>query len=509
MVVEAWIDGVQKYIREGDEEWDNFYTGPCDEPWDGYEDHPGETYDKLSLQYLGSKITAQLRIPHIVAADRIEFLQEAPDVMYADQRPQFEGIGYNMVFEEGWDGWPESRKSTDTKKNPTYRPKGTMQASYPKVRYDTATAVRKTYWVYVGDTTYTYRTKAAMVETPYTFKHYFEPFDITFAGAKWEQGGSERKGFFDDDIEVFYTNTSVDVLKVIDQFTKSSVKFKVTYKDVEADTRLEKELSMEDFITNSQWYYDRLNQGPAAGGGNYSTFVAGLLKGTDGLRLTPDGNTSIFNYGADRVNPDDNEQAWIVRLDYAPIAYSQQGARTPVDVPVQLYVLDDATVLRLGGIPWVERKGNDLTTTVAQMGAIRDFRPVTANLRGEFDVIADKWALTGSYTGSKFLTPNKQDRTIPLTKQMLYAGYGVASWLGVNSTLTEITAQLGAGSVKAFPNQILTQVGANASMWNSSIKLNYGHSLDDGDFITAFPLPLYYRELYEEGEDGVLINLQY
>ena len=509
MVVEAWIDGVQKYIREGDSEFANFYTGYCDEPWDGYSET--SPYTELSLQYLGTTIVAELKIPHIVPADGIEFTQKAPDIMYSDQRPKFEGLEYNMIFKEGWDGWPESRKSTADKKNPTYRPLGTMVATYPKVRYDAATAVRTTYWVYVGKDSYTYKSKVdgkSMVETPYTFEHYYEPYDITFAGADWTKGGSEGKGFFDDDIAAFYGNaTAPDVFRIIEQFKKSSVKFNVTYRGDDG-ARVEKDMSMADFIDNSRWYYDQLNQG-GGGGGTYSTFVAGLLKNTDKLRLTPDGNTSILNYGEDKDN-DDNENAWRVWLDYAPIAYSQQAGGTAVEVPVQLYVFSDAEVKRLGTNPWVERKGPTFETSVADMSKARDFRDVQANLRGEFDAIADKWALTGSYEGNgKFLNPSKQSRTIPLTKQMFYAGYGVASWLGMGSDQTEINNQLNNSSVKAFPHLILTQVGANASMWNYSVTLKYGNSLDVGDFITAFPLPLYYRQLYEQGEDGVLINLQY
>jgi len=510
-------DGSAPYfVREGDEEFENFFTAPCDEPWDRWGSAGGwttntarnEDYTKIKLGYKGTTLTAQLRIPHIVPADRIEILQPALPNWYADQRPRFDELQYqyNVIFNEGWQGWPDQAKSGDYARypNPLERKLGYMTTDYPKVDYRDANAIQKTLWVYIGEDDPDYDTNKegdSVIETALKINNYFEPFDIKFAGAEWEKGGRTGKGFFDDDVDVFFNagSTVPDAFKVIDQFKKSNVKFDIDYMG-DNGAKVTKGMSMEDFYANSQWYYDQKNLGPGTLFGNYSTFMQRIVYESKGYTSYP-GEAKVLVVGDD--TDDKLESAWSVWLQYAPIAYYKYGGTDVVKVPVELYVYDEAVAKSLGETPWIDNAGAYTTAT-----AFRS--PANNNGRSDFDAIAYKWVLEGSYENTN-LNPKKQTKDIALTKEMFYMGYNVASAAGQTARAYAINAA-GQGSYSAATNGVLMQLGANDSMWNYSGNFDRETALQTGQFVTDFPLPFYYRGDYRDARDddeSILINIRY
>jgi len=510
-----WSDGTGPVIlRKGMPEWENFYTAPCDEAWDYWDkdglglESAGKPYTKLYLQYKGSSETARLSIPHIVKADELRFTQTSFDSWYSDQRPKFDGMDYNVVFKEGWNGYPESRKSTATDKNPLLVKPWKMSTNYPKADYKNATAIKKELILYIGDTENKAGwddTEGDRVEDHFSIDKYFNIFSVEFASAEWTKGGSEKSGYFDDDLLVFFNAnaTAPDPYKVVEQFKKSNVKFNITYTD--GKVREQKDLSMEDFIANAWWYYEQKNLGPggAAATGTYSTFMKDLIFQSDGLVLDKRGNVSILNVGIGDTNADESlETAWSVILNYAPVALNQ-NAGYPVTVPVQVYTFEDAEAKKLGVVPWIDSNGMG-----APFVAERPFRTGSANTADEFEGIAAMWALTGSYTNDR-LNPKNPTRTIPLTKEMFYAGYQVAKNIGTGSTETEAKLQLANASF-AVGTVFLNQLGGNASMWNYSTNFGKASTLAVGDWVTDFTLPFYYRDSYsQDREEGIVVNVRY
>jgi len=266
-------------------------------------------------------------------------------------------------------------------------------------------------------------------------------------------------------------------------------------------------MTMQQFRENGEWYYRQVGVGSA--GGTYSTFMENLVTNTNGLRIDPvanQGGTSVLWYG--KGIKDGDEQAWYVTLAYAPRPYNQNADSAAVDVPVQLYTWEkDAEVERIRG------GNNPLLYTKDPAEFNQD--PGDARY-DEFNAIPVKWRLQGSY-GNDFLKDTGVKKPITLTKDMFYAGYYGASVYASNGNMSG-WASLDLGSLSTVGTNTLVQLQlvGDFSAWNASYRFNEigigGNSVQPGQSLSDYPLPLYYRGVYFDGldreADNVLIDLK-
>jgi len=493
-----WSDGTSETVLG---ESGKFTTSPgyCDEAWPGtkstsdpskYGDGT-DPYTKLSLQYIGQAALASgLEIPMVVGATKID-ITGVPKPWYADERPNFDGLAYEISYDTGWLGL--GSKSVAGVPNKYSKQRAAMTPVYPHVNYADAASQNKL-TVYVGPaklnggveaSTATVDARALstnMATGTFQVPGYYGVADIAYKGADWGN-------YFDDDISRFFVdfpgNTStLDPSKVYAELRKSNVKFEVTY----IGTDRKKEIDVDTFIGNSVWYWglysvQGITSAPLGGGAALGT----LIQGHDGVTQNKTaGWASTLVVGADQEN-EANEYSWRIRLDYAPWNFGYSAAYTNVWVPIPIYEFDELFVVK------------------SAAGAVTLTAPINNNTSlmndDEFKAIKGKWALEGVY-----VLGNAQARkTIELTKQMFYDGYYGASagTYGVTSLNT------------SYNNESLPPKGGvfgkNVSaLGHDSLGTSQNtQALNAGQFRENYKLPVYYRgQLINDEDDGITVELK-
>jgi len=472
--------------------WANLQGSYCDEAWDRNSAAINDDYI-ATLMYKGSTTTTQLPISHVVKATRLEFSQNELDTWYSDERPKFDGLEYNVYYAKGWAGYGSTSKAGEL--NPDKRIYQKMDVGYPKIDYTDASKY-KSLRVFIGVGTNT-------AETVFKIKNFYEVFDVNFDSAEWLKGGAQGNGYFDDDVLLFYDPKGVNGLRAADPYKvyaelkKSNVKFKINYADGDGKKieGSEKILDMDQFVANSVWYYNQIGLGSTSLGGNYSTYMHGLVAKDDGFgSWMGNNNVSVLKTNATT----ENEGQWRLVLTYAPLAFGKKADTTTGYVPIEIFEFDEAERSRLGNNPFLKSKDS--------AGAF-----TTIDDPDEFASILRKWELTAtySYEGSDKSFPKDRTKKLTLTEDMFYQGYWVASTVIGGTSRAQAIRMAGQGSSSSAAQQVLIQLGSESVGWNYWGKFNKTNSIQSGEYLTDFPLPLYYRGTFlDDVDEGILIDFE-
>jgi len=474
--------------------WDRIEPDYCDEPYQqpGGVGDPG--YSPIEWRYRGyGQPVDPFEVPWIVPAARLEIYQTQLPTLYAGKRPEFENPGYAVILNDPWIGYGDTAGPNS---GAARKVGGVITDNYPHIDY--ADVTRKILTLYIGGAT-----AGTKISTSVNLTNYYGVANVKFASADWG-----KVGYFDDDVEVFFTDPGTGFgtgtssvpngVKVFKALRESEVTFLVTYDDGSEET-----LTVDEFLGNSEWFYKQYGLGPALSGSN---FMQSMIWGSDGLKLAP-GNVSILHYYADVRDPregdPDLEQAWRVALDYAPWRFSTDATISQVYVPVSLYLWqNEFEAVQVGNNPGLWTDGGPSIGT----NGPRQFSSTarSSSSETEIDAIAKKWTLSGLYSND---TLGDKYKTIKVTEQMFYDGYGYASMIGMQSATTSINLVFASNSYRG--SEIMTQLGSNNSMWNYSFKLGWGDSIGPGVLFTNYELPIYYREVYlQDEDDGIFVDLQ-
>jgi len=468
----VWDSGKDREIL-GDKDLDKFYTLPgyCNEasyalPNPSTAPTYNETSDakKMALGYIGQVVISNdLVIPWVVPASSLQITGNAPGEWFADERPDFTGLDYEVIFEEGW--YPfASVSGGSTDKGKYKKVKETMTSSYPFTDISKIKDQNKVS-AYIGVP----GSNSGVVSSSFGIANYYEVMGIEFAGAdKWAD-------YFDDDLGKFWDDAGdpkyVKLTSVQNEFKKSGVKFNVFYKGGKQRT-----ITMEQFIANDSWYrssgiggtFSGIGVPTMTGSGGTAT---GNLIGWASWRVTSlSDNTKIYNYNED-------EYTWLVTLEYAPAKYVNGNdavatlSHVNVDIPIWAWAesIDRARVANTGTT-------NPLIKGVQSGGSPRGLAS------DEVKAINAKWQLVAKYERGRDSTT----RTMDITAPMIYNGYEYTK--GGN---------LSTGTV-FFPNQgdplFVEQVGGR------------GTGLVSGEVGRNWPLPIYYRNvpLNDESESPLV-----
>ena len=507
--------------------------GYCDTAWENALT-PGDpsTYGKgagaylngnLQLVYKGQVVPTDkpLTPPMVVAATAIQITQKTPIDWYADTRPDFDGLTYNVIFEAGWLGL--GAKSVKDVRNDYKFFEHEMTAAYPKAFYKDA-GLDKRINVYIGQlpaglggsgvpADYKGAIPASYgnvgVTTTFAVGNYYGVSGVELDGASWDK-------YFDDDIELFFTNGKIDAAKVYEVFEKADVKFKVSY--LGKNAKPVRTIPFKEYLANNAWYYGLSANN--AQGINYVTMLEDLIVLTDEVGFMSNtgrprepyeigttigtitatktqGNTSVLVYGKDP----DRDESWRIRLAYSPWNFDNAAAYTQFWVPIPLYLLDDIAVRKVGLGP----------VTMFGTNTPRSFKAlVNVDARqSEFEAIKGKWELVGTYVSGRA----KATRVIPLKEEYFYAGYYGASVAAQykNSTnaangwkaLNDGTAVPGTTGYDVFhPN---TSYGPMT--YDPITPTIASPGLTTYQLRSDFVLPLYYRSLNIIDDEGVLVDL--
>jgi hypothetical protein len=517
LVVEVVFSNNSTPVRISETENADLFTNLiadfCDKAYDGWGTGvtppatpqgaaPG--YAPVTLTYKGSNVFATLRIPHVEKAERLEFVQDHNNlpVWYVDKRPQFAGEKYNVYYPVGWKGWGDT--AGDHKE--ITRRLETASVDYPKVDYTNASK-EKVLTAYIGSDTPT----NDLVIGKYLISKYYQVTKVEFDSADWLAAGVYKDslgigGFFDDDVDAFYSDgdfTKPDPIKVFDQFKKASVKFKVTYNNGE-DSRV---MDTYEFVANTEWFYNQsgLGAGADAAYTDYKTYMRSKILTSDGVDKDIRGGTSVFKF-----DPNFEEQ-WRILVDYSPWSYNNSASGTAANVPIDMYLWDDALEAKPVGsrpVMWAQQDEWSFTPDASVSSGY-----------SEFESLKNSWQLIGSYTNTKYKAATKP---IKLTPQMFYYGYFGASWagdptryqgrLGQNSGWTSLNDVVTNGAALAGfteTQKIKTQlIGGTSLAFNSSTKFDgWNNSVGLNQYLSEYPLPVYYRGERLDDEDGITVDL--
>jgi hypothetical protein len=364
----VWSDG----NRVIETDTSKFFTLP------GYCDDPKAvgTGQQMALGYLGQTVISQdLMIPCVVKADALQVTGNAPKDWYSDDRPDFTGLAYEIIVNEGWTGIGATANGK-YQKIPQV-----MSSSYPKVDLTDVVDQAKI-GVSIG-------TGGNVLTTSFKITNYYRVASLAYLSADWLD-------YFDDGVGKFYSSGAIDEAKVHDEFKKSNVKFTVYY--FGGKTR---PLTMAEYIANDNWYRTK-----GLGSGTTPMFTTTIA---DHQGVGKDG------YNVDVLTYDEDEETWYVALNYAPIEFSGNAdiANTDVFVPVWIF---NEEVTR-------DRKADAGPSNPTIKGTDGSARAMTD---GELDSIKTKWQLQASYGRGRLTKTNP----LAVTAQMLYDGYemfGLAS----------------------------------------------------------------------------------
>jgi len=469
----------------------------------------------LQLVYKGqpAPVNVPVRVPMVVGASKIEITQNKKVDWYSDTRADFDGLVYNVIFDTGWLGL--GKNSVADVFNPYLKLENTMNAAFPKVDYKDAMKDKKI-TVFGGPTinaggmvtpptavrggnASAYAMPRNRVETDFMV-NYYGVAAVRLVDANWQV-------YFDDDLDMFYTNNKIDPEKVFDALKKSNVKFEVSY-----DHSDRKEtITTDQYIANNNWYYN-LSVSGGAYGVTSVTLLNDLVVTNDditwprsnmtraGLATSSltQGKTSVLWYGKD----EDNEESWRVTLNYIPWNFTNSADYTQVDVPIPLYLFEELQVVnKAPGATNLRVGGRDLSSGVQLDNE-------------ELRAIANRWDLVGVYTSGR----NTATRVIPLTHSVIYAGFyghsvelsgSQSGWAGLDGRT---------GGFAGYPT------GANISIpgttpvnvwWPNVSAIGYKSvgtpqnniGLAMGEIRKDFVLPLYYRGQKLTDEESILIDL--
>jgi len=479
--------------------WDRIEPDYCDEPYVNGSGTPD--YIAVEWRYRGyGQPVDPFEVPHVVPAAKLEIYQTKFNKLYAGKRPEFDNPGYAIVTPGQWEGYGDTAGQQYDARRVVG---GVITDNYPHIDYTKIT--NKVLKLFVGsgtvfNGTYPATTGSTRVETSVMVDNYWEVLNVKYLDADWG-----KVGYFDDDVEVFFTDPGTGLgtgtssvpngVKVFKALRESEVTFEVTYGDGTKET-----LTVDEFLGNSEWFYKQYGLGPALSGSN---FMQSMIWGSDFLKVAP-GNVSILRYYADERDPAEGEpnieQAWRVFLDYAPWAYQSDATISHVAVPVSLFIWENEFEAEsLGNNPGLWTNGGSATN------GERPFTAAAPGGQSEIDAIAKKWRLDGTYSNDTY---GEKHKKITVTERMFYDGYGYASMIGMQSATSSIDAALANGSYVG--QLIMTQLGSNNSMWNYSGNFNgWTNSIQSGVVFTNYELPIYYREVYlQDVDDGILVDLQ-
>jgi len=462
-----------------------FYTLPgyCDEAsyttaaWsqnaDGTVNNGGK---KMALGYLGQQVVStDLIIPWVVAASSLQITGNAPTDWYADERPDFTGLAYEVIYNEGWITYEQAKTGGTTSvtagsSNVTANPKDagkykkiaqTMTSTYPFTDFKDVKDQKKVI-AYIN-------ANGTRIESSFGITNYYEVSGIEFAG------GDSWVTYYDDDLGKFYdfnasgVNTGISIDKIKDEFKKSGVKFNVFYFGGKTRT-----ITMNQFIANDSWYR-------SSGLGSGGTWMSGTA--SSAVLISPTStygvasNQSYNTYKTPIYNYDEDDQTWPVTLDYSPARFNGDATLGAVIVEVPIWVWSEDMTRN--------RKANTGSTNPliwgAASGALRSLGTGPSG-ETELDAIQAKWELSATYENGRATTKRAMD----ISAQMIYDGYSMA--LGNRST---------GGSVFNPNNaytEFLSMPGVTAS------------GLTSGMIGRNWPLPIYYRgvTLYDEDESPLL-----
>jgi hypothetical protein len=481
-------------IAEGNPLWGNLITTPgyCDIDYDG--NVVGNNgYDGLQLTYKGSNPQSQqLLIPHVVKASGLHITQGSFVEWYSDARPNFSGVTYNITYDRGWNGLGNFSHNPPIWENESVRSIDVpVTAVYPKVDYTNA-AKDKNLGIFIGkhylDTSTSpagWGTNSGWESLKITKYHQVVGVDYV-PGTNWD-------AYYDDNLDAFYTNGSPDAAKILANFKKDNVKFKISYTEGEP-----RDIDMTEFLANGEWYYRQI--GLSTVGYNPVTYMVDRLVQTAGTTSKPGDITTVLNYGTN----EDYEESWEVTLDYAPIDFNAVGAWGQVIVPVDLYIFDGDVV--------VERKYTAGDTVIF---AHDEDDYVGQNMQqGELDTIAGKWQLRASYSSSnKPAAERSKQRAIGLTSQMFYDGYYGTSVKTMYTGSGAASMGWGWDSLRndtaPTPSTFVAQLVGNLSAWNNSAIWGVTNSVSNPTvpYVRDFILPVYYRGVGIDTDESVLVRL--
>jgi len=484
LIVEVlWMNGDQKVISE-DENKDlfaNLYGVPqyCDEAWNG-EDGP---YEGIALGYKGTTAVAtNLKLPKVVRAETLEITQTKALDWYSDERPNFDGLTYNVTYQN--DNFePRTGGALGDPKNPYSRQSMPMTDAYPKVSYDANLPTHKRVDVSIGK-------DGGNVKTAnFKIANYYQVLAVEFKEATYPT-------YFDDDLTVFFSGNSLDKVKVYNELTKSNVKFTVTYDGAGTKT---KELTMPQFRANMEWYYNQPGLGSA--GGTVSTFILEKIittsddRGFYDTQAGVNGKIPTYNF----IN-EDVEDEWSVYLEYAPRNFNT-SATIGVRVPITMYLFTGDILAQRKAQGSVIIRGSG-STTFAGRAASTD----------EVSAINTQWKLVGTYERTSARVPN-QTRDIDITDRMLMDGFWGAS---VGSRV--IRSQPKFGPMTNFApatgewgtNSLIENTVTPTLFWPNVSAYRNGNPADElvrNQIRRDFPLPVFYRGANLVDEDSILVNI--
>ena len=452
--------------------------------------YQGQT-GQLQLVYKGQPVQTNtpLRVPMVVSADFLESTIEPGRIVdwYSDTRPDFTGITFNVIFDTGWEGLGGNSIAgvpNQIKKLPIV-----SNAAFPLVNYKDA-AKDKKITIYVGPPggSKSRANPNNKVETLVPI-NYYGVAGLRVADANWV-------AYADDDIDVFYTNYSIDATKVFDAFMKSAVKFEITYDD---PAKTKKVISTEQYIANNRWYY---NLSTAGQGISSVSMLQDLIVTNDGvawpkrnMTLTgwgaaslTQGQSSVLWYGQD----EDNEEAWRVRVAYMPWNFTKSADYTQTDVAIPLYMFEEIRA--------------ESTTPGMNMTMEGNDNPAAMNDE-QLRSIKGKWRLVGVYmSGQKRL-----EKDIVLTNSIFYAGYYGAS-------MAQGGNQSGwAGLDGRFGGNISVPGSGQVTQWHLNISAAGYQSLGTRNNVTGltvtgqvrrdYILPVWYRGQMITDDEGIVVDL--
>jgi hypothetical protein len=485
LIVEVhWSDGKIEQVND----YTKFTTVPgyadeASDPLTSETDVPTPK-EGFGLMYIGhtEAQTNNLKIPFVVAASAIDITQVNPVTWFSDQRPDVSGLTYNVAFEAGWSGmgarWTGTTNGVATGPKTGYKKVAQpMTPVYPLIDYKDAERDKFLTAIVGRDGTGKTGDKDNKVETTFGITNYYGVAAVEFAGF------DNPQNYFDDEVNVFFTNNSLDKNKAYNELKKSGAKFKVSYFDPKGNgNKLSDKTNtytLDEFFANAQWYNARL-------GGNSAMayMIQSIIIGSDSttdykINAAYESMGNVFKLGGDE-NLDDGK-SWFVRLDYTPWRYNTSGSQGQVNVPFEMYTFD-------GDIFAIK----DVPGPVTIWGSFG----TKAMDEQELKAIKDKWHLEGTYAKEGVRGTIRKE--IDLTAQMFYDGYFGASALnGWTSLNTSWATNKG------------TQFHPNASYgagYNSMITAP-GLIQGSNGVRTDFSLPVYYRGGQAFDDEGIIVDL--
>jgi len=422
-------------------------------------------------------VATNLKLPKVVKAETLEITQTKALDWYSDERPNFDGLTYNVTYQD--DNFePRTGGTLGDPKNPYSRQSMPMTDAYPKVSYDANLPTHKRVDVSIGK-------EGGNVKTAnFKIANYYQVLAVEFKEATYPT-------YFDDDLTVFFSGNSLDKVKVYNELTKSNVKFTVTYDGAGTKT---KELTMPQFRANMEWYYNQSGLGGNVGGGVAPTFILNRIiastdpiDGYDGVNGRILGKQSIFQFG----NADVEDQ-WNVTLQYAPRNFNT-SATIGVRVPVTMYLFTGDLEAQRKAQGEVILRGSD--------------EPRAMN-PGELDAIKTQWKLVGIYERTSARVPNER-RDIDITAQILYDGFYGASWYNSSNARGQFSALTNfVNNASIAASMIGTKAGT--MYWPSTSYYQGGNppdALTTNQVRRDYPLPVFYRGTPIVDEDSVLVNI--